>query len=170
MGTAEKTAKTAVVDLNEVKAKNAAKEAKVKKAASERVAKEKMAKKTAKTAVLDINELKAKNAAKEAKVKKAAKEAKFKMAADERRQKNQGLLDDKGYGGCELPEHATAEQRAATKEALQKKQEKQEKEEKEKANLGLQKAFCWGVSLPLAAAYPPLWCSRRWCMCKICLF
>merc|ERR1712072_767949 len=147
MGTAEKTAKTAVVDLNEVKAKNAAKEAKVKKAASERVAKEKMAKKTAKTAVLDINELKAKN---------AAKEAKFKMAADERRQKNQGLLDDKGYGGCELPEHATAEQRAATKEALQKKQEKQEKEEKEKANLGLQKAFCWGVSLPLAAAYPPL--------------
>ena len=42
---------------------------------------------------------------------------------------------------------------AAQKEALQKKQEK---EEKEKANLGLQKAFCWGVSLPLAAAYPPL--------------
>merc|ERR1711981_727475 len=126
------------------------------KAAKSKESKIKTAEKTAKTAVVDLNELKAKNAAKEAKVKKAAKEAKFKMAADERRQKNQGLLDDKGYGGCELPEHATAEQRAATKEALQKRQEKQEKEEKEKANLGLQKAFCWGVSLPLAAAYPPL--------------
>merc|ERR1711981_551920 len=93
------------------------------KAAKAKESKIKTAEKTAKTAVVDLNELKAKNAAKEAKVKKAAKEAKFKMAADER---------------------------------LQKKQEKQEKEEKEKANLGLQKAFCWGVSLPLAAAYPPL--------------
>merc|ERR1712132_12658 len=88
------------------------------KAAKAKESKIKTAEKTAKTAVVDLNE---------AKAKKAAKEAKFKMAADERRQKNQGLLDDKGYGGCELPEHATAEQRAATKEALQKKQEKQEK-------------------------------------------
>lgn len=148
--TAEKIAKTAVLDLNELKAKNATKEAKVKKAARERVAKEKLAKKTAETAVLDPNELRAKNAAKEAKVKKAAKEAKFKMAADERRQKTQKLLPD-GYECCDLPQHATPEQRAATKEALQKKQEKEE----EKANLALQKTFCWGVSLPLAAAYPP---------------
>merc|ERR1711981_158134 len=114
--TAEKTAKTAVLDINELKAKNAAKEAKVKKAAKERVAKEKMAKKTAKTAVLDIKELK---------VKKAAKEAKFKIAADERRQKNQGQLDDKGYGGCETPQDATPEQLAASNADKEKKAKEQ---------------------------------------------